>query len=200
MAEIKDKMIINMSDYEIGEIVVLCSNMFGTKPSEGSITAFIYLLKQKFLHTTSKKIVDACTEYASNPGNNYQKFTPAFLSSIIRGKNTEVVPFEYQPKYVSDAEKREIWLTFREELYQMFDEYVKTKDVDRIAVWAYICGLLRDKGYITQEQHDNAGSKNKRRSSTSSFNQVFSDGHKDLALMAFHQIACEGKHLKDVIQ
>lgn len=187
-----------LNDSELIELISACSNLFGTNLTERAMMGFKMLIEHKFMTTTDKRVFDTCMAHASNPSNSDERFAPRFLSRILSYERKD--EYEYKPKYVSDEEKAQIWETFKGEIYEMFDEYLKTKDVQRIAVWAYICRLLKEKGYIHDEAIEVGFDKNKARASkTTTLNTVFSDGHKELALNAFHHIASEGKHLSDVI-
>lgn len=147
---ISQKKIIEMQDYEIVELVQTSSGLFGNyAPSTASMTAFGYMLQQKFPLITGEKIMQRCTDVAANPPKTKDeiKFTPSFLAGIIQSGERTFRPLTYSEREVSIEEKIKYRQQFLKDLYADFDAYKIGKPMKQIIVWDYVARQLLSAGY-----------------------------------------------------
>lgn len=190
-----------MSDYEIGDMINVCSEMFGTKIRPESVNAFVMILRNKFSNLTNQQIIKACIENASNPNTNTGRFSPAFLSSIIISKKRDEMP-TYGEKYYSDEEKQGIKEQWLHDLYATFENYAhKKNETERIYIWGYLASKLSQAGLIDplQIKKINKGVGSARLNNFYSLREIQKDPFKDLCYVAFKDIAMRGEHINKYI-
>ena len=135
--------ISEMTSAEIVEVAQICSAMFTpTNLTDTSASAYVHILKNNFSGMKGQEIINLCAKAAANPPKADFKFSPSFLSVILRGYEKINQTMNHQEHVATQAERYKHRQKFLQDLYADFDDYQKGMKPKRIKVWQYVAEQL----------------------------------------------------------
>lgn len=139
----------DLIDSEITQLVQICYALFNSGYlSDFQLTAFTNVLRHKYPAMTYGQVMKLCEEAAANPPQGGIKFTPSFLTVILKSHHKEYRPLNGS-EYESTVEQR---LRYRQEflkdLYEDFNDYKSGKAPARVQAYQYVAILLEREGFV----------------------------------------------------
>lgn len=140
--------ISEMTQSEIVELAQVCSAMFtASNITDASATAYYYLFKNNFGGMKGQQIISLCSKAAANPPKDGVRFSPSYLSSILRGYEKINQTASTEDRVTTIEERYKYRKEFLDDLYADFEDFKHGVNPKRIRVWQYVAELLVRSGF-----------------------------------------------------
>ena len=185
--------ISEMTTGEIIEVAQVCSAMFtSANLTDASAAAYVNILKYNFSGMKGQEIINLCSKAAANPPKTDFRFSPSFLSIILRGYEKINQTSNTEERILSQAEKDKSRHEFLKDLYSDFDTFKNGGKPHRIKVWQYVAELMVRKGIsermpVISEQRQ-----------TSQLKDMLNE-YQPFVHDCFKKIISEGRHINQIV-